>query len=155
MKINKVVYLIFFFLLVMMIVSCQNDVNIIWPEERDKDTVSITITTEYAHNREGMLYPGEKVTFESRSDSVKHILDDTKTVVWTVTEVSDKDNFMYSEHTDGGVTSIEKVFKNESLWLLGRTWFGRSFTQESTTSRGMRCSSAPWKPASLLIPILD
>ncbi|UCD10187.1 MAG: PKD domain-containing protein [Dehalococcoidales bacterium] len=118
MKINKVVYLIFFFLLVMMIVSCQNDVNIIWPEERDKNTVSITITTEYEHNRERMVYPGEKVTLESRSDSLKHIIDDTKTVVWTVTEVSDKDNFMYSEHTDGGVTSIEKVFKNEGTYKI-------------------------------------
>ena len=118
MKIKNIISLIVFFVLVMPLASCQNEVNIIWPEERDRDTVFISMTTEFPHSREDIAYPGEKVTFDSRSNSVKHILDNTKTIVWTVTQVSDGERFMGSDYTDGGITSIEKVFKNEGTYKI-------------------------------------
>jgi len=102
----------------MLLVSCQNEVNVIWPEELDKNNVSISLTTEYAHNRDGIIFPGEKVTFDSRSDTRKHIIDDTKTIVWTFTQVSDRERFMDSEYTDGGVTTIEKIFKIEGTYKI-------------------------------------
>ncbi|MFC1947908.1 PKD domain-containing protein [Chloroflexota bacterium] len=118
MKINRIVNLIIFFVLVMMLGSCQNEVNVIWPEERDKNKVTITLTTEYAHSREGVLYPGEKVTFESQSSDTKHVLDNTKTVVWAFTRTSDRDNFIDSVYAEEGVTSVEKVFKNEGIYKV-------------------------------------
>jgi len=118
LKIKKIIELLLFFVMIMLVVSCQNEVNVIWPEERDKDTVSVSMTTEYLHNRENRAYPGEKVTFDSRSNSVKHILDNTKTIVWTIIQVADGEKFLDSEYTDGGVTSIEKVFKNEGTYKI-------------------------------------
>lgn len=119
MKISRVINLILFFVLVILLGSCQNDVNIIWPEERDKNKVAITLATEYAHEREGFLYPGEKVTFESRSDVAKYFIDVTKTVVWTFTQINDQeDNFIDSMSTQGGVTSVEKVFYGEGIYKI-------------------------------------
>ena len=118
LKIKIVVNLIIFFVSVMFLVSCQNEVNVIWPEEMERNTVSITISTEYAHNLEGTVLTGEKVTFDSRSDIRKSAPDYTKTVVWTITQVSDKDRFMDSEYTGGGVTGIERVFTNEGTYKI-------------------------------------
>ena len=118
MKINRIVNLILFFVLVMLLVSCQNEVKIIWPEEMDNNKVSISLTTEYAHIHEGILYPGEIVTFYSRGNGSQHVLDDTKTVVWTFTETSDRDNYIDSVSTEEGVTSVEKVFKNEGTYKI-------------------------------------
>lgn len=118
LKIKKVVSLIIFFVLVMLSVSCQNNVNVIWPEELDRNNVSINVTTEYAHNLEGIILPGEKVTFDSKGGIRKSAPDYTKTVAWTISQVSDKDRFMDSEYTGGGVTSIERVFTNEGTYKI-------------------------------------
>ena len=118
MKINSIVNLILLFLLVMMSASCQNEVKIIWPEEMDINKVSISVTTEYAHSWEETVYPGERVTLDSRSDSTKNVVDDTKTVVWTFTETSDRDVFINSLNTEGMITSVEKVFNDEGTYKI-------------------------------------
>ena len=118
LKIKKVASLIIFVVLVMLFVSCQNEVNVIWPEELDRNTVHITISTEYAHNLEGIILTGEKVTFDSRSDIRKNAPDYTKTIVWTVIQVSDRDRFIDSEYTSGDVTGIERVFTNEGTYNI-------------------------------------
>jgi len=118
LKIKKAASLILFFVLIMLFSSCQNEVSVIWPEEMDRNTVSISLTTEYVHNPEGIIFPGEKVTFDSRSDARKYMPDYTKTIVWTTTQVSDRDRLMDTEYTDQGVTSIVKEFNNEGTYRI-------------------------------------
>lgn len=118
LKKNQVVILLFSILLVMTVTSCENEVNVIWPEEIGHNEVLITFTTEYAHNRDGFVYPGEIITFDSRGTGTKYAPDNTKTIVWTFTQISDGKNYLDTASTEGGVTSVEKVFYDGGTYKI-------------------------------------
>ena len=118
MKINKVVILLLSFLLVVTVTSCENEVNVIWPEEIGHNEVSIALTTEYAHNQDGFVYPGEIITFDSRGTGKKYAPDNTKTIVWTFTQFSDGANYLDTASTQGGITSVDKVFYDEGTYKI-------------------------------------
>jgi hypothetical protein len=116
LKLNRIVILLSSLLLTMTVTSCENEVNVIWPEEIGHVEVSITITTEYTHDRDGFIYPGEKITFDSQGTGTERVYDNTKTVIWTFTQISNGENYLDTVSTDGGVTSVEKVFYDEGTY---------------------------------------
>ena len=117
-KKNRVVILLLSFLLIITVTSCENEVNVIWPEEIGHNEVSIALTTEYAHNQDEFVYPGEIVSFDSRGTGTKYAADNTKTIVWTFTQISNGANYFDTAFTQGGVTSVDKVFYDEGTYKV-------------------------------------
>ncbi len=118
MKKSGITTILLFPVLVTMLVSCKGETNIIMADSIDSQKISITFTTEYSHEREGFLYPGEKIFINYVRADNKGTVDKTKTVIWTFSQTTDGENFTEYVSKDGWEASIAKSFTDEGTYNI-------------------------------------
>jgi len=121
LKIDKIISLLVFLALVLMPVSCKSETDVSRAqslESIDNYSISIMLSTEYSHDRDGFLYPGEKILLNYRRADNKGTIDKTKTVVWTFTRTSSEEDLSESVSMEGWDAGIVKTFTEEGSYRI-------------------------------------